>query len=69
MGALSYNMYIFCCKLMNENFALIITVIFAIVVYIFMVFKLKILKKEDFRIFKFKKSRNMWINLAKEDKI
>lgn len=55
MGGLSYALFTIINKTLSQNLSLIISIAFAVFIYVVFVFELKILKKEDVKIFKFKK--------------
>ena len=55
MGGLSYALFTIINKTLSQNLSLIISIAFAVFIYVVFVFELKILKKEDVKIFKLKK--------------
>mgnify|MGYP004661711295 FL=1 len=57
----SIGIYKYVDKFVRGNVALIIAIFIAVILYVFMIFKLRILKRKDIKILNFK--WNLWINL------
>ena len=50
----SISIYKYVGKFVSGNVALIIAIFIAVIIYVFMIFKLRILKREDIKILNFK---------------